>query len=117
MHRILQQDQPDDYVIATGEPHTVREFVEAAFQAVDVEWSGEGVEEVGRDKATGKVLVRVDREFFRPAEVNLLHGDYRKSEAKLGWRPTVTFDELVGMMVEHDLKVAEREAVGSTGGA
>ena len=111
MWLMLQQEEPDDYVIATGETHTVREFVEAAFQAVDVdiEWSGEGVDETGVDKATGKTRVRVDPEFFRPAEVDVLTGNSAKARKKLGWRPRTTFSELVEIMVRYDLEQTERE--------
>jgi GDPmannose 4,6-dehydratase len=111
MWLMLQQDKPDDYVIATGETHSVREFAEAAFNKVgiDVEWSGKGVDEIGRDKASGKTLIRIDPQFFRPAEVDMLIGDYSKAKKKLGWSPKTTFKELVGIMVEHDLKLAEKE--------
>ncbi len=111
MWLMLQHSEPDDYVIATGETHSVREFVEAAFNKVgiDVEWSGKGVDEIGRDKASGKTLIRIDPQFFRPAEVDMLIGDYSKAKKKLGWSPKITFKELVGIMVEHDLKLAEKE--------
>jgi len=106
MWLMLQQDQPEDYVIATGETHTVREFVEAAFRHIGIElvWEGEGVEEKGRDARTGQLLVEVSPEFFRPAEVDLLCGDASKARQKLGWQPRVTFQELVGLMVEADLR-------------
>jgi GDPmannose 4,6-dehydratase len=106
MWLMLQQDQPEDYVIATGETHTVREFVEAAFRHIGIElvWEGEGVEEKGRDARTGQLLVEVSPEFFRPAEVDLLCGDAYKARQKLGWQPRVTFQELVGLMVEADLR-------------
>ena len=112
MWLMLQQDEPDDYVVATGETHSVRDFVDAAFCAVDVEieWSGEGVEEVGVDRASGKTRVRVDPEFFRPAEVDVLRGDYTKAREKLGWSPRTTFSRLVQIMVKHDLAVAGEEA-------
>jgi GDPmannose 4,6-dehydratase len=105
MWRMLQQDEPDDYVIATGETHTVREFVEAAFAAADMEleWEGEGVNEVGRDRRTGRVLARVAPEFFRPAEVDLLLGDSTKARERLGWSPSTTFARLVELMVEADI--------------
>ncbi|MDA8089098.1 MAG: GDP-mannose 4,6-dehydratase [Nitrospiraceae bacterium] len=107
MWLMLQQPQPDDYVISTGQTHTVREFVEAAFRAVEIsiKWSGEGTGETGADEKTGKVLVAVDPEFFRPAEVSLLVGDSSKAKSKLGWSPSVKFPELVKMMVEHDLSI------------
>ena len=111
MWRMLQHTEPDDFVVATGETHSVREFVEAAFKAADIsiEWQGEGVNETGIDKATGKAVVKVDPQFFRPAEVDLLMGDYKKAKDKLGWTPTVTFERLVSVMVEHDLKITKGE--------
>lgn len=105
---ILQQDEPDDYVVATGETHTVREFCELAFRHVGINlaWQGEGLNETGVDKDTGRVLVRVSSEFFRPAEVDLLLGDPTKAKTKLGWKPRVSFEGLVAMMVESDLQAA-----------
>ncbi|MBR2214795.1 MAG: GDP-mannose 4,6-dehydratase [Selenomonadaceae bacterium] len=107
MWRILQQEKPDDYVLATGETHTVREFVELAFAEVGVaiEWRGEGVEEKGYDKKTDRLLVDVNPRYFRPAEVELLWGDASKAERELGWRRQVSFKELVSMMVKHDMEV------------
>ena len=106
MWRILQQDKPGDYVLATNETHTVREFVELAFAevGVTVEWKGTGVEEKGYDKATGKLLVDVNPEFFRPAEVEFLWGDASKAERELGWKREVSFPQLVQMMVDEDMK-------------
>lgn len=106
MWRILQQDKPGDYVLATNETHTVREFVELAFAevGVTVEWKGTGVEEKGYDKATGKLLVDVNPEFFRPAEVEFLWGDASKAEKELGWKREVSFPQLVQMMVDEDMK-------------
>lgn len=106
MWKILQHDKPDDFVLATNETHTVREFVENAFKVVgiDIEWEGEGVNEIGKDANTGKVLVKVNPEFFRPAEVDILIGDYSKAKKELGWEPKVKFEELVKMMVEKDLE-------------
>jgi len=111
MWLMLQQNEPDDYVVATGTTHRVRDFVCAAFAhaGIDIEWSGQGVNETGRDKNTGKTLVRVDPQFFRPAEVDILIGDASKAKEKLGWEPRTTFEELVRIMVEHDLKVVEKE--------
>jgi len=111
MWRILQQDEGDDYVLATGETHPVREFVELAFGHVgrSIAWEGEGVEEVGRDAKTGQELVRIDPRYFRPTEVDLLIGDPTKAKEKLGWTATTTFTELVAEMVAHDLDLAERE--------
>ncbi len=108
---ILQQDEPDDFVIATGEQHSVREFVHAAFQEVgiDIKWKGKGIDEKGCDKETGKVIVEVDERYFRPTEVDTLLGDPAKAREKLGWSPTITFPELVSEMVREDLKEAERD--------
>jgi GDPmannose 4,6-dehydratase len=105
MWLIVQQEQPDDYVLATGEAHSVREFVEKAFAHVGrtILWKGRGVEEKGIDRASGKVLVEVDPRYFRPTEVDCLVGDARKAHDKFGWRHRVTFDELVREMVSADL--------------
>ena len=106
MWRILQQDQPEDYVLATNETHTVREFVEKAFDetGVSIRWEGEGSNEKGYDTKTGKLLVDVSEEFYRPAEVELLWGDSTKAEHELGWRRKVGFAELDKMMVTADLE-------------
>ncbi len=106
MWRILQQDSPSDYVLATNETHTVREFVEIAFEEVGIEllWKGQGVDEKGYDKKNGRLLVDVNPEFFRPAEVELLWGDSTKAERKLGWKRKVDFKDLVHMMVDYDVK-------------
>lgn len=111
MWLMLQQDNPDDYVVATGETRTVREFVQTAFAkaGIDVEFSGEGVNEIGTDKATGKVVVRVNPDFFRPAEVDILIGDPAKADATLGWERKIKFDELVERMVKNDLELVEKE--------
>ncbi|MDT3698290.1 MAG: GDP-mannose 4,6-dehydratase [Thermincola sp.] len=111
MWLMLQQKEPDDYVVATGETHSVREFAEAAFARVgiDIEWQGEGVEEKGLDKATGQILVEVDPRYFRPTEVDILLGDPTKAREKLGWQPKVTFRELVEMMVDADLEEAKKD--------
>ena len=111
MWLMLQQDTPDDYVIATNETRTVREFVETAFRHVGmtVEWSGTGVNEVGIDKETGKMIVSINPAFFRPAEVEILLGDATKAESKLGWKREVSFSSLVERMVENDLKLVEKE--------
>ena len=110
MWLMLQQDKPEDFVLATGETHTVREFVNAAFEQVgiQIEWRGVGVDEKGYCAKTGKLLVDVNPKFFRPAEVDLLLGDPSKSEKILGWKRKVTFGELVKMMVESDIKKFER---------
>lgn len=106
MWLMLQQDKPDDYVVATGETHSVREFTELAFReaGVDIEWEGEGVNEIGRDADSGKVLVEVDPMFYRPTEVDLLIGDASKAREKLGWRTKVSFEELVKMMMRSDMR-------------
>jgi GDPmannose 4,6-dehydratase len=105
MWRIVQQDEPDDYVLATGEAHSVREFVEKAFVCVGrtIVWKGTGADEKGMDRESGKVLIEVDPRYFRPTEVEALIGDPRKAHNKLGWRHRVTFDELVQDMVKSDL--------------
>ncbi len=106
---ILQQHKPDDYVIATGEQHSVREFVEAAFYEVgiDIVWKGEGSDEKGYDGGSGKLIVEIDGRYFRPAEVETLLGDPAKAKERLGWSPKVTFKDLVAEMVREDLKAAE----------
>ncbi|MGB4642580.1 MAG: GDP-mannose 4,6-dehydratase [Dethiobacteria bacterium] len=112
MWLMLQHDTPEDFVIATGETHTVREFATLAFKEVgiELEWQGEGVNEKGIDRSTGKVLVEVDPKYFRPTEVDLLLGDPTKAKNLLGWNPTKTsFEELVKIMVESDMKLVERE--------
>lgn len=111
MWLMLQQEEADDYVIATNETRTVREFVDTAFKHVDmdIEWSGEGVDEIGTDKATGKVVVRVNPQFFRPAEVELLIGNPEKAEKALGWQREITFAELVERMVKNDMELVAKE--------
>ncbi|WP_437229251.1 GDP-mannose 4,6-dehydratase [Planctomicrobium sp. SH661] len=108
---MLQQDQPDDYVIATGIQHSVREFVDAAAThlGISIEWQGVGVDEKGIDRGTGKCIVAVDPRYFRPAEVETLLGDPRKAREKLGWRPKTTFQELVQEMAKADLEIAQRD--------
>ncbi len=105
MWLMLQHDKPEDFVLATGETHSVREFVEHAFAAIDVtiEWSGKDEDEIGKDAATGEVRVRVDPRYYRPTEVDLLLGDPTKAKELLGWEPKVGFEELVTMMVQQDL--------------
>ena len=107
MWLILQQDEPEDFVIATGEYHSVREFTTLAFRraGIELEWQGEGVDEKGIDKATGKVLVEVDPKYFRPCEVEQLLGNPTKAKEKLGWNPRKTsFEELINIMVDNDIK-------------
>ena len=108
---MLQQDEPDDYVVATGETRTVRDFAKIAFEKVgmNVEFSGEGVDEIGTDTATGKVVVKVNPDFFRPAEVELLIGNPKKAEEKLGWKREISFDQMVERMVSTDLALVSRE--------
>ena len=112
MHRILQIDEPDDFVLATGETRSVREFVELAFAEVgrSIEWRGKGVDEQGIDKKSGKTIVRIDPVYFRPTEVDLLIGDASKAREKLGWKPKTPFAQLVKEMVAGDLATARREA-------
>jgi len=102
---MMQQDEPEDYVIATGEAHTVREFVELSFKEVgiNIKWHGEGVEECGLDKKSGKTLVKIAERYFRPAEVELLLGDPSKAEKELNWKRKISFDELISEMVKYDL--------------
>lgn len=111
MWLLLQNEKPEDYVIATNETRTVREFVETAFRHVDIEiqWEGEGVGEVGKDKATGKVLVKVNPDFFRPAEVEVLLGNPAKAEKELGWKREIPFAELVERMVKNDMEIVKKE--------
>ncbi len=106
MWLILQQDKPDDYVLATNETHTVREFVEESCKFLDIElhWVGEGLDEKGVNRKTGSVIVEIDPQYFRPAEVDLLLGDYSKAKKILGWEPRIKFKELVKMMMEADMK-------------
>jgi GDPmannose 4,6-dehydratase len=103
---MLQQEEPKDYVIATGETHSVREFVQIAFQeiGIDIEWHGTGINEKGMDKTSKKILVEVNPKYFRPAEVELLLGDPTKAERELGWKRKVSFEELISEMVQDDLK-------------
>ncbi|MGO9013356.1 MAG: GDP-mannose 4,6-dehydratase [Dissulfurispiraceae bacterium] len=110
MWLMLQQSRPDDYVIATGETHSVREFVVTAFReaGIELEWTGHGIHEKGVERATGKTLVEIAPQFFRPAEVDVLTGDYSKAKAKLGWEPKTTFNDLVKIMVHHDISITEK---------
>ena len=106
MWMMLQQEQPDDYVLATNETHTVREFIEiaAARLGFDLEWQGEGIKELGIDRNTGKTFIKIDPHYFRPAEVDLLIGDPAKAKKQMGWEPKVKFKELVEIMVDADLE-------------
>ncbi len=118
MWLMLQQASADDYVVATGETHSVREFVELAFRHVgmDIVWRGSGLEEVGADAATGQVVVRIDPRYFRPTEVELLLGNSAKIKAKLGWQPRMPFAELVRIMVEADVKQAGKDQLCASQG-
>ena len=112
MWLMLQQDEPDDFVIATGEQHSVREFTQLAFHynGIELEWQGTGLEEKGIDKATGKVLVEVSPDFFRPTDVVNLWGDPTKARTVLGWNPRKTsYEQLAKIMAEHDRKLAQAE--------
>ena len=104
MWRMLQQEKPDDFVLATGETHSVREFIEKAFalRGFDIHWKGEGVNEIGYDKNTGRELIFIDPKYFRPTEVDLLLGDPTKAKEQLGWESKTSFDELISEMVKHD---------------
>lgn len=111
MYLMLQQEKPDDYVVASNETHAVREFVQKAFNAagIDVEFKGSGVDEIGIDKATGKTVVKVNEKFFRPAEVELLYGNPAKAEKVLGWKREISFDQLVERMVKNDMEIVSKE--------
>jgi GDPmannose 4,6-dehydratase len=112
MWRILQQEKPDDYVLATGETRSIREFVEIAFKHVGkkIEWRGKGVDETGVDAKSGKTLVKIDSHYFRPTEVELLIGDATKAKEKLGWTATTSFQQMVTEMMTSDLAAAKKEA-------
>jgi GDPmannose 4,6-dehydratase len=107
MWLMLQADKPDDYVISTGETHSVRKFCELAFQeiGIDIEWRGEGINEIGINKSNGNVIIDVNPKYFRPTEVDILVGDSTKARNNLGWNPKISFNELVKMMVQHDLRI------------
>ena len=111
MWLMLQQDKPDDFVIATNETRTVREFVDIAFKCagIEIEWKGTGVDEVGINKANGKTVVKVSPKFFRPAEVDILLGNPEKAEKTLGWKREISFAELVERMVKNDMALVEKE--------
>ncbi len=107
MWLILQHDKPDDFVLATNEAHSVREFAEAAFghAGIDIEWQGQDEDTVGLKRGTDQVLIKINPEFYRPAEVDVLQGDYSKVKKVLGWEPKIKFKELAKLMVEHDLSL------------
>ena len=110
--KIIQHNKPDDFVLATGKTHTVREFVEEAAKhlGMDIKWSGKGLNEKGVDQKTGKTIVQINPQYFRPSEVEFLQGDASKARRVLGWKPTVTFKELVKLMAEADFELIKREA-------
>jgi len=114
MWMMLQQEDPDDYVLATNETHTVREFIELTCENLDIDlkWRGEGIEEEGYDSKTGESIIRIDPNYFRPAEVDLLIGDYSKAKKIMGWEPKTTFKQLVAIMTEADLEL-ERKTIGA----
>jgi len=109
MWRMLQQEKPEDYVIATGEAHTVREFVEVVFDelGIPIKWQGEGTNEIGINSKTGEVIVRIDPYFYRPSEVEILLGDATKARRELGWYPKIRFEELAREMARFDFKEAQ----------
>jgi len=107
---MLQQDEPDNYVIATGETHSVREFIEQAFQyvGIEIEWEGKNENEVGKNLKTGETLVVVDKKYFRPLDVNFLMGDYSKAKDKLNWKPKTKFKDLVKIIMQADLDLIRK---------
>ena len=111
MWLMLQQDQPDDYVLATGEAHSVREFIEKTAAALDLQiaWQGQGLKEICLNKKTGKTIIEIDPKYFRPSEVPILLGDYSKAKEKLGWQPKVKFEELVKIMAEADYEAEKKK--------
>ena len=113
MWRMLQQKEPDDYILATGKTHSVREFVEESAKCLGLhlEWRGKGINEKGVDRKTKKVIIEIDPRLFRPAEVDILRGNPRKAREKLGWVAKTTFTDLVRMMAEADFKTEKRDVV------
>ena len=110
MWQMMQLDRPDDFVLATGETHTIREFADVVFKELDIEieWEGEGLKEVGKNKKTGEVLVSVNPQYFRPTEVELLIGDYSKAKDSFGWEPKTSFEELAKMMAKTDWQKVQK---------
>ena len=104
---MLQQEQPDDYVIATGKSYTIREFVKRAFEYVGIKiiWKGKGLNEIGIDKTNNKTLIKINKKFRRPTEVDLLVGDATKAREKLGWKPRYTIDDIIAEMMEYDISM------------
>jgi GDPmannose 4,6-dehydratase len=111
MWKILQYKKPDDFVIATGKSFSVRDFTEEAFKCVNIyiKWQGKGLQEIGLDKKTGKVLVKIDKKYFRPNEVNHLRGDFSKAKKLLKWKPKISFKQMIKEMVSYDLEELEKE--------
>ena len=107
MWLMLQQEKPEDFVIATGETHTVREFLECAFREVniEIEWQGQGINEVGINRKTGKAIIKIDSRYFRPTEVDILIGNPAKAQKQLGWRTKTSFKDLIKIMMKHDLAI------------
>lgn len=114
MWQMLQINKPDDFVIATNETHSVREFIEAACRHLgfEIKWRGKGVKEIGIDPRTKKTIIQIDPRYFRPTEVDLLIGDYSKAKKLLGWKPKTSFDKLVTLMMDHDLNAVKEHAKG-----
>ena len=106
MWKILQYNQPEDFVLATGKSYSVRDFCEIAFKeiGINISWSGEGLEEKGKDALNNKVLIEIDKRYFRPTEVDYLEGDARKARQKLNWSPKISFESMVAEMVHNDIK-------------
>jgi GDPmannose 4,6-dehydratase len=111
MWLMLQQDSPDDYVLATNEYHTVREFIEKSFNyvGINIKWQGSGINEVGLNESTGDILIKINEKYFRPAEVEELLGDYSKAYKKLGWLPETKFEKLVKIMMDYDLSIEKNK--------
>ena len=110
MWKMLQQKTPDDYVIATGKSSTVRKFVEKSFKVIgkNIQWRGKGLKEVGYDINTKKILVKIDKNYFRPNEVNELRGDFKKAKKILKWMPQITLDEMIKRMIMHDIQILKK---------
>ena len=106
MWLMLQKNKPDDYVIASGKNRSVRDFVKKAFKIVgiDIAWQGKGINEVGYNKKNKKILIKIDKNYFRPNEVNNLKGDFKKAKTKLGWKPKTSFEDMIREMVSEDIK-------------
>jgi GDPmannose 4,6-dehydratase len=113
MWRMLQMEKPDDYVIASGETHSVREFTEKAFSFLDIKikWSGKNEKEIGIDRKSGKTIVRIDPKYYRPTEVDLLIGNPSKAKKRLGWKPSISFEQLVELMIKADSDMLKSEKV------